>query len=65
MQQPLSFVEGYFESFLRTPDKPGAPAVVQPWQLLKNAEDLDAFCRQRFAFGAGGPLLASPMAESR
>ena len=62
MQQPLSYAESYFERFLKLREgaaDESSPEPVQPWQLLKNAEALDGFCRARFGFGAGGPLLAS------
>jgi hypothetical protein len=65
MQQPLSYAETYFRRFLTLQAREGSAAPVSPWQLLKNAESLDAFLRARFGFGAGGPLLASLGSESR
>jgi hypothetical protein len=65
MQQPLAYAESYFERFLRLREGQGSAAPVQPWQLRKNAEELDAFCRERFGFGAGGLLLASLGGRSR
>ncbi len=65
MQQPLAYAESYFERFLRLQEQEGSASPVQPWQLLKNAEDLDAFTRARFGFGAGGVLLEHLGSESR
>jgi len=59
MQQPKGYAASYFERFLRLQERPGSPPPVAAWQLLRNAEELDAFTRARFGFGAGGELLAS------
>jgi len=64
MQQPLAYAEFYFQRFVAALQSPGSPPVT-PWQLLGNAERLDAFTREAFGFGAGGPLLASLGSESR
>ncbi len=58
MQQPLAYAPGYFDRFLALEEGRGSPPVA-PWELLANAQSLDAFARERFGFGAGGPLLAS------
>ena len=65
MQQPLSYAESYFERFLRLQEESGSVVPVQPWQLLKNAQYLDRFCRDHFGFGAGGQLLAGLAGEPR
>ena len=57
MQQPLSYAAGYFQRFLELRESRGRP--VEPWQLLQNAQSLDAFLRDHFGFGAGGPLLST------
>jgi hypothetical protein len=65
MQQPLSYAESYFGRFIALQEGRGSAPAAAPWQLLSNAESLDAFLRGRFGFGAGGPLLASLGSESR
>jgi len=67
MQQPLRYAESYFGRFLRLTEGAAGPgsAPVQPWQLLRNAEVLDGYCRARFGFGAGGQLLESLGSQSQ
>jgi len=57
MQQPLSYAAEYFQRFIELRESRGQ--TVQPWQLLENAQELDAFLKEHVGFGAGGPLLSA------